>query len=195
MTELVITLPGASIDLVGARVLRDGQAVKVEPRAWRVLEYLARFRHRVVTKEELLAALRLKGAVSEGALRQAVRAARLAIGDDGPGSAIRTIPRIGYILDVPPASAPERPPERLSQADIPSVIIGPLRNEAGTPCLPWAAHGLAACIAHGLSIDGHGTSSRPCSRLVSYRQPSTRTEAGHVQDIQSKHKDHAAARV
>ena len=154
MTELVITLPGASIDLVGTRVLRDGQAVKVEPRAWRVLEHLARFRHRVVTKEELRTALRLEGEVSEGALRQAVRAARLAIGDDGPGSAIRAIPRVGYILDVPPASAPEPPAARLSRADMPSVIIGPLRDETGRPSLRWAAHGLEACVALGLSLDG-----------------------------------------
>jgi DNA-binding winged helix-turn-helix (wHTH) protein len=78
-----ITLPGGSLDLLGRRVLRHGEPVKLEPRAWRVLETLARLRHRVVTKEELLAALRPQGAVSEAALRQAIRATRRAIGD-GP---------------------------------------------------------------------------------------------------------------
>ena len=93
MSELVITLPGASLDLLRGRVLRHGKPVKIEPRAWRVLEKLARFRHRVVTKEELLAALRPEGTASEAALRQAVRSARLAIGDDGPQPIIRSIAR------------------------------------------------------------------------------------------------------
>jgi len=128
--------------------------VKVEPRAWRVLEQLARFRHRVVTKEELLVALRPEGEVSEAALRQAVRAARRAIGDAGPEPIIRSIARVGYILDVPVAPAPERPPAGLLPESIPSVIIGPLCNETGAPGLAWSAHGLVACIAHGLSIDG-----------------------------------------
>ncbi len=154
MTEPVITLPGGSLDLLGGRVLRNGEPVKVEPRAWRVLQQLARFRHRVVTKEELLAALGPEGEVSDGALRQAVRAARRAIGDEGPAPIIRLIPRVGYILDVPAAQAPERPPAELLPESIPSVIIGPLRNETGAQCPPWVAHGLAACIAHGLSIDG-----------------------------------------
>lgn len=156
MSELVITLPGGSLDLLGGRVLRDGEAVKVEPRAWRVLERLARFRHRVVTKEELVAALRPEGAVSEGALRQAIRAARRAIGDDGPQPIIRSIPRVGYRFDAPSesASAPEPTAAGLSRDGVPSLIIGPLRNQTGQPSLHWAAHGLAACIAHGLSIDG-----------------------------------------
>jgi len=156
MSELVITLPGGSLDLLGGRLLRDGEAVKMEPRAWRVLERLARFRHRVVTKEELVAALRPEGAVSEGALRQAIRAARRAIGDDGPHQIIRSIPRVGYRFDASSesASAPEPTAAGLSRDGVPSLIIGPLRNQAGQPGLHWAAHGLVACIAHGLSIDG-----------------------------------------
>lgn len=154
MTERVITLPSASLDLLGKRVLRNGEPVKVEPRAWRVLEQLARFRHRVVTKEELLVALRPEGEVSEAALRQAVRAARSAIGDAGPEPIIRSIARVGYILEVPVAPAPKRPAAGGLTQGISSVIIGPLRNETGAPGLAWSAHGLAACIAHGLSIDG-----------------------------------------
>jgi TolB-like protein len=125
-----------------------------------VLEKLARLRHRVVTKEELLTALRPEGTVSEDALRQAVRAARLAIGDAGPRPIIRSIPRVGYIFDVPitPALAPALAPAPASASvrrdDIPSLIIGPLRNQTGQPGLQWAAQGLVACIAHGLSIDG-----------------------------------------
>jgi DNA-binding winged helix-turn-helix (wHTH) protein len=162
VSESLITLPGGTLDLLGRRLLRHGEPVKLEPRAWRVLEKLARLRHRVVTKEELLAALRPEGAVSEAALRQAIHAARLAIGDDGPQPIIRSVPRLGYMFDVPsaPASAPASasPPEPatagLLRDATPSLIIGPLRNHTGRPSLQWAAHGLVACIAHGLSIDG-----------------------------------------
>ncbi|KRB19010.1 winged helix-turn-helix domain-containing protein [Rhizobacter sp. Root16D2] len=155
MSELVIELPGGSLDLLGGRVLRDGEAVKVEPRAWRVLERLARFRHRVVTKEELVAALRPEGTVSEAALRQAIRAARRAIGDDGPQPIIRSIPRVGYIFDVPSAPASQPAAAGRPRNDgVPSLIIGPLRDHTGRPGLQWATQGLVACIAHGLSIDG-----------------------------------------
>ncbi|MEP7297566.1 MAG: winged helix-turn-helix domain-containing protein [Burkholderiales bacterium] len=162
MSEFLITLPGGTLDLLGRRLLRHGEPVKFEPRAWRVLETLARFRHRVVTKEELLAALSPEGAVSEAAMRQAIRSARLAIEDDGPQPIIRSISRVGYMFDVPSAPASARtsasPPEPATAGSlrhgIPSLIIGPLRNRTGRPSLQWAAHGLVGCIAHGLSIDG-----------------------------------------
>jgi DNA-binding winged helix-turn-helix (wHTH) protein len=154
VSELLIKLPGGSLDLLGGRVLRHGVPVKLEPRAWRVLETLARLRHRVVTKEELLAALRPEGAASGDALRQAVLGARRAIGDDAPHQIIRSIPRVGYRFDAPSASASEPAGAGSSSDTTPSLIIGPLRNHTGRPSLHWAAHGLAACIAHGLSIDG-----------------------------------------
>lgn len=154
MSELVITLPGGSLDLLRGRVLRHGKPVEVEPRAWRVLEQLARLRHRVVTKEELLTALRPEGTVSDGALRQAVRAARRAIGDDGDPPIIRSVPRVGYILEVPAAPAPQSGTAGSVREGIPSLIFGPLRHPTGRPDLQWAVHGLVGCIAHGLSIGG-----------------------------------------
>jgi len=156
MSELLITLPGGSLDLLRGHVLRGGEPVKIEPRAWRVLEKLARLRHRVVTKEELQAALRPEGTATEDALRQAVRAARRAIGDDGPQPIIRSIPRVGYIFDLASlqASAPASAAAGLQREAIPSLIIGPLQDHTGQPGLQWAARGLVACIAHGLSMDG-----------------------------------------
>jgi hypothetical protein len=43
MTDVVIALPDGSIDLLRRQVVRLGIAVRIEPRAWRVLERLARF--------------------------------------------------------------------------------------------------------------------------------------------------------
>lgn len=155
MTDGLLALPGASLDLIRCRVLRNGQPVKVQARAWRVLEQLARCRHRVVTKEELLAALRPDGEVSDAALRQAVRAARRAIGDDGARSIIRSIARVGYIFDVPqgPGGTPARP-----LADtVPAVFVAPWRNETGLPRLQWIEAGLPAVLAHALVLDPRTT--------------------------------------
>ena len=66
MTERFITLPGASLDLLAGCVLRDGKLVKVEPRAWRVLEQLVRHRHRGVTNASTM--LREVGALFEKSL-------------------------------------------------------------------------------------------------------------------------------
>jgi DNA-binding winged helix-turn-helix (wHTH) protein len=153
MTDALLALPGVSLDLIHCRVLRNGQPVKVEPRAWRVLEQLARFRHRVVTKEELLAALRPEGEVSDAALRQAVRAARRAIGDDGAPPIIRSIARVGYIFDVPqgPGGAPAAAHPVADMA--PAVFVAPWRNETGLPRLQWIEAGLPAVLAHALALD------------------------------------------
>lgn len=67
---------------------------------------------------------------------------------------IRSIPRLGYIFDVPSAPEPQPAAAGLPRDGIPSLIIGPLRNQTGRPGLQWAGRGPIACIAHGLSIDG-----------------------------------------
>lgn len=170
MTEALLALPGASLDLVGCRVLRNGQPVKVEPRAWRVLEQLARCRHRVVTKEELLAALRPDGAVSDAALRQAVRAARRAIGDDGARPIIRSIARVGYIFDVPQAAGDTPAAARPVADTAPAVFVAPWRNETGLPRLQWVEAGLPAVLAHGLALDP-GTTVRQAGSLDRYATP------------------------
>lgn len=163
----VIALPAGSLDLLQGRIVRDGRSVPVEPRAWRVIEHLARFRHRVVTKKELLAALSPDGRATEGALRQAVRAARRAMGDDGAEPILRSIPRVGYILDV--GRAAPAPSVAAAAPPVPGVLVAPLHNETGQPALRWIEHGLAACLAHGLGLEGrlqvHDTRSLDLSRL------------------------------
>ncbi|WP_341890713.1 winged helix-turn-helix domain-containing protein [Variovorax sp. YR752] len=152
MTDLVIALPGGALDLMRRQVVRQGVAAAIEPRAWRVLERLARFRHRVVTTQEMLAALRPEGGASPAALRQAIRAARRAIGDDGNEPIIRTVPRVGYILDVPRSDTGGPPMAPSRSATAIQLLIGSLHNATGRPELRWVEHGLAACIAHGLSL-------------------------------------------
>jgi pimeloyl-ACP methyl ester carboxylesterase/DNA-binding winged helix-turn-helix (wHTH) protein len=82
---------------VGRRELHRGaDLVQVEPQVFDLLEYLIRNRDRVVTKDNLLAAIWRGRIVSESTLTSRITAARQAIGDSGGQQQyIRTIARRG----------------------------------------------------------------------------------------------------
>jgi pimeloyl-ACP methyl ester carboxylesterase/DNA-binding winged helix-turn-helix (wHTH) protein len=76
---------------------RDGQAVPVEPQVFDLLEFLMRNRERVVSRDDVLAAVWDGRIVSESAVTTRMNAARLAIGDSGEAQRlIRTFPRKGF---------------------------------------------------------------------------------------------------
>ena len=82
----------------GRRELRrGGQHVSVEPQAFDLLHHLLRNRDRVVTKDDLLAAVWGGRIVSESALTSRINAARVAIGDSGAAQRlIRTLRGRGF---------------------------------------------------------------------------------------------------
>src|SRR5438105_4756005 len=99
-------------------VLRDGQALSLEPKAVRVLLYLIEHRDRAVTKEELIEAVWADIAVTDNALTRIVAQLRRELGDDARQARyIQTLPTLGYrfIADLrvvssqPPARRPARP--------------------------------------------------------------------------------------
>ena len=79
------------------RELRRGDVlVAVEPQVFDLLEFLIRARDRVVSRDEVLAAVWHGRIVSEATLSSRVNAARTAIGDNGEQQRlIRTLPRKG----------------------------------------------------------------------------------------------------
>src|SRR5258707_6192712 len=79
------------------RELRRGNAVvAVQPQVFDLLEYLISNRERVVTKDDMLAAIWGGRIVSESALTTRINAARTALGDNGEEQRlIRTLPRKG----------------------------------------------------------------------------------------------------
>src|SRR5258708_38184183 len=81
----------------GRRELRRGRAVvAVQPQVFDLLEYLISNRERVVTKDDMLAAIWGGRIVSESALTTRINAARTALGDNGEEQRlIRTLPRKG----------------------------------------------------------------------------------------------------
>ena len=89
---------------VARRELRcRADAVAVEPQVFDLLTYLIRQRDRVVTKDDLIAAVWGGRIVSDSTLTSRINAARKAIGDSGEAQRlIRTVPRRGlrFVSDV-----------------------------------------------------------------------------------------------
>ena len=101
------------------RELRSGSTLlAIEPQVFDLLEFLIQNRERVVSRDDLLAAVWRGRVVSDSAIDARINAARRAIGDDGGQQRwIRTIARKGF------------------------RFIGDVREETGlgTPTLPAAA--------------------------------------------------------
>ena len=96
MTEVTYIFDSYSLD--GAkRELRQGElVVQLQPQVFDLLEFLLRNRDRVVSKDEMLAAVWGGRIVSESTLASRVNAARSAIGDNGEDQRlIRTVLRKG----------------------------------------------------------------------------------------------------
>src|SRR5688500_4740613 len=85
------------LDRGGARLLRDGRAVALTPKAFDLLNLLASKPGRLVTKEELLAAIWPDAFVSDASIKVCVSEVRKAL-DDGAKSPqyIETVHRRGY---------------------------------------------------------------------------------------------------
>jgi len=85
------------IDLSRYEVCQDGRRLDLQPLPFDLLTHLARNRHRVVTREELLDVVWRGAAVCEGAITQAVWTVRRALRDKaGAQRLIRTVHRRGY---------------------------------------------------------------------------------------------------
>jgi TolB-like protein/tetratricopeptide (TPR) repeat protein len=75
---------------------RERNAIPLQPQVFDLLEYLIRRRDRVVTKDDLIAAIWGGRAVSDSALTTRINAVRTAIGDNGEEQRLlKTLPRKG----------------------------------------------------------------------------------------------------
>ena len=108
-----VTLRFANCELDLQRIVlrRDGEQVKLEPRAFDVLAYLIQHRGEVVRKEDLLDEIWGGRFVSESALTTRIKSIRHAVDDDGNRQAIiRTVHGKGYefvaAVETVPGAAP-----------------------------------------------------------------------------------------
>jgi TolB-like protein len=135
--------------------------VPVQPQVLDLLEYLIRNRERVVSKDDLIAAIWGGRIVSESALSTRINAARTAVGDCGERQRlIRTLPRkgirfVGTVQEeertapVPHNAEQRKPP--LVVTDRPSIAVLPFQNMSGDPEQDYFADGIVEEIITALS--------------------------------------------
>ncbi len=149
----------------GRRELRrGGDLIAVEPQVFDLLEFLVRARERVVSRDDLLAAVWHGRIVSDATLSSRVNAARSAVGDSGEGQhLIRTLPRRGFRFvgevreEAEPPSVPmldtvlERVRPRMADPEGPSIAVLPFTNMSGDPEQDYFADGMAEDITTALA--------------------------------------------
>ncbi len=148
-------------DLDGDRreLRRDGQLVEMEPKVFDLLAYLIANRERVVSRDDLIAAVWDGRIVSESALATCINAARTAIGDSGEKQRlIKTLPRRGIRFvgtvregEAPADAAPEGASRALALPDRPSIAVLPFTNIGSDPEQEYFADGVVEDIISGLS--------------------------------------------
>ena len=168
-----LEVAGYVIDLGLEALLDDrGQRVELRPQAWQVLRHLARNAERLVTKDELLAAVWPGVIVTDDSLVQAIGDVRRAFGEAGH-RVVKTIPRRGYMLvvaGVEPAvsnSADAPVPARPSRARRAAAAL-----LAGLTVLALAA----AVLWHERSRDGAAPAgalpgTRPSIAVLAFKDP------------------------
>lgn len=151
------------------RELRRGaEDVAVEPQVLDLLICLVENRHRVVSKEDLIALVWGGRIVSDATLTSRVHAARKAVGDDGQGQKlIRTISRKGLrfvgdvrieapcshaVVAIDPQPSTEIPsPFSLSHAEGPTIAVLPFTNMCDDPAEDYFSDGISEDIITALS--------------------------------------------
>lgn len=140
-----------SFDSGARRLWRDGAPVQLPSRAFDALAYLLDNRHRVVEKDELIAAAWRDVAVTDDSLIHAISVIRRALGDDAAhASFIETIPRRGYrfvaaveTVDSPGPTPPESPPEEQAPEPLP---------RRPTVATRWRTYGVATAAVALLAV-------------------------------------------
>lgn len=146
------------LDVVRRELRRDGNIVAVEPKVFDVLVHLIANRERVVSKDDLIAAVWDGRIVSESALTTGINGARAVLGDSGETQRlIKTLPRKGFRFvgevrqaDEPTASA-GGPAKVLSAPDKPSIAVLPFSNLSADAEQEYFADGIVEDMITALS--------------------------------------------
>src|SRR5258707_8765246 len=122
-----------SFTLDGERLCLHGPSGQADLRrkSFDVLRYLVEHASRVVTKEELIKAVWPDVTVSDESLTQCISEIRRAIGDGGL-RIVKTVPRRGYLIDVP-VSASDVRVVQVSQMSTASAPVEPRSSAVHVP--------------------------------------------------------------
>jgi adenylate cyclase len=159
----------------------SGQA-DLRRKSFEVLRYLVEHAGRVVTKEEVMKAVWPGVTVSDESLAQSIRDVRRALSDEAH-RIVKTVPRRGYLLDVPISAAATQPAEiskapaasetlPLALPDRPSIAVLAFTNMSDHPGQEYFSDGITEDIITELS--------RFSELLVIARNSSFRYKGQHV---------------
>jgi TolB-like protein/Flp pilus assembly protein TadD len=136
-------------------LIKAGEALQVEPKAFRVLLFLLRNSERLVTKEEILDAVWTDTAVSENSLTRSIATLRKLLGDDSREPRyIENVPRIGYrfLVEVEVAEdTTSAPTAQQVHTDYHSLAVLPFTNGTGPLEAEYLSEGISESIINLLS--------------------------------------------
>ncbi len=148
----------------GRRELTCGaDVIPLEPQVFDLLVFLIDNHDRVVSKDDIIAAVWQGRAISDSTLTSRFNAARRAIGDSGERQTlIRTVPRkgfrfVGELRELPEISALQRGTEfgprhaGVPLPDRPSIAVLPFTNMSGEPEQDYFSDGISEDIITALS--------------------------------------------
>lgn len=125
-----LSFDGFTIDLLRACLFgRGGEEVKLRPKSFEVLKYLAENSGRLIGKEELFGSVWPNTAVTDDSLVQCLIEVRRALGEDGQ-RIVKTVPRRGYIFQ---ANVTERELDDHEAVSTGEAELSPGRHEEEAP--------------------------------------------------------------
>lgn len=133
---------------------RGADVLPVAPQVFDLIEYLVRYRERVVSKDDLINAIWKGRAVSDAALTTRLNVARVAIGDTGEQQRlIKTLPRRGFrfVGQVRETEGPFNAEAAPALRGKPSIAVLPFQNLNDDPEQEYFADGLVEDITMALS--------------------------------------------
>lgn len=148
-----------TLDTARSRLLGPGGEVALRPKSFDVVRHLLEHAGRVVGKDELMKVAWPGVTVSDESLAQCISEVRRALGKGGP-RIVRTVPRRGYVIDVPVTVATSaaavgetEAPNPAPPESRPSIAVLPLEAVGGDADAELArfTDGLTEDVITGLS--------------------------------------------
>jgi DNA-binding winged helix-turn-helix (wHTH) protein len=139
------------LDLDRGCLLLEGSEVALRPKTFAVLKCLVENSGRLISKDELFAAVWPNLAVTDDTLVQSIGELRRELGDDGP-RLIKTIPRRGYRFDAAVTAASDAEPFVTDRPSHPKAFLGGAQSsKAVIGTRAWTSDRSLAVVAGGRS--------------------------------------------